>query len=108
MKGKLLIDCLPDFARELEALLMMEQDSELARQTPLMQLDAAECGSSEDFCSILCTGLKPGRDWGRGDTSIVLKPDRGSVLLNVLECGTMSVQVFFRKDVREKIEKLGM
>lgn len=108
MNRKLLKDCLPDFAQELEMLLIREQDPELARQVPLMQLDVEKCGSGENFCSMLCTGLRPEKSWGCGDTSIVLKADRGNVLLNILECGAVAVEVFFRKDIQEKVERLVM
>jgi hypothetical protein len=108
MNRKLLKDCLPDFARELELLLINEQDPELAQQVELMQVDVDTCGSDDDFCSMLCTGFKPKNGWGRGDTSIVLKPEQGNVLLNMLDCDITAVEVFFRKDIQEKVKQLRM
>lgn len=106
MNRKMLRECLPDFAQELEMLLDREQNPELARQVGLMQVDVDACGSDGDFCSMLCTGLNPKSGWGRGDTSIVLKPDQGNVLLTMLDRDTTAVEVFFRRDIQEKVEKL--
>jgi hypothetical protein len=106
MNRKMLKECLPDFAQELELLLTREDDPELARQVRLMEVDVDACGSDGDFCSMLCTGLSPKRGWGRGDTSIVLKPDQGNVLLTMLDHDTTSVEVFFRRDIQEKVEQL--
>jgi hypothetical protein len=109
MNRKLLKDCLPGFARELVLLLIKEQNLELAHQVQLMQIDVDTCGNDENFCSMLCTGLNPKYGWGQSiGTSIVLKPEQGSVLLNMLDRDTMRIEIFFRKDVQEKVKQLRM
>jgi hypothetical protein len=106
MNRKMLKECLPDFAQELEMLLTREKNPELARQVRFMQVDVDAFGSDGDFCRMLCTGLNPRSGWGRGDTSIVLKPDQGNVLLTMLDRETTAVEVFFRRDIQEKVEML--
>jgi len=103
MQKILLRDSLPDFAHELKLLLLKENRPELARQVEDMQVDMDRCVVDEGFCAMLCTGLQPSKGWGVGQTTIVLNPVRGSILVNVIDGDIIVVEVFFRTDVQEKL-----
>lgn len=98
-----LSDFLPDFACELEYLLLKENKPELACQVENMQLDVARCVCGEDFCAMICRGLRPPKGWGAGQTTMVLAPEKGNILLDVIDGDIVAVEVFFRKDVQEKL-----
>jgi hypothetical protein len=106
MKKIVLSDFLPDFACELEHLLLKENKPELACQVENMRVDVARCVGGEDFCTMLCTGLRPPRGWGAGQTTIVLAPDKGNIFLDVIDGDIVAIEVFFRKDVQEKLLQL--
>ncbi|QEM69071.1 hypothetical protein FO488_13485 [Geobacter sp. FeAm09] len=96
-------DCLPDFVGELERLLLAEDRPEFACQVKNMPVDMDRCVISEEFCAMLCTGLQPSRGWGAGQTTIVLAPKQGNILVDVVDGEIIAVEVFCRKDVHEKL-----
>lgn len=106
MQKILLKDCLPDFALELEDLLLKESRPELACLVKNMQVNLDRCVSNENYCTMLCTGLQPAKGWGAGQTTIVLAPVSGNILLDVIGCDIIAVEVFFRKDVQEKVQQI--
>jgi len=103
MKKIVLIDSLPDFAHELEHLLLKENRPELACQVESMQVDMDRCVSGEECCAMLCTGLQPSKGWGVGQTTIVLTPERGNILVDVVDGDIIAVEIFFRIDVQERL-----
>ena len=106
MQKKLLRDSLPDFAHELANLLLKVDRPDLACQIESMQVDMDRCVSGDGFCAMLCTGLQPAKGWGVEQTTIVLTPERGNILVDVIEGDIIAVEVFFRKDVQEKLLQL--
>ncbi|GFE60374.1 hypothetical protein [Geobacter sp. AOG2] len=106
MQKILLRDSLPDFAHELEHLLLMVDRPELACLVENMKVDMDRCVSGEESCAMLCTGLQPSKGWGVGQTTIVLTPARGNILVDVIEGDIIAVEVFFRKDVQDKLLQL--
>ncbi len=103
MKKIVLRDSLPDFAHELERLLLNENRPELAFQVKNMQVDMDRCVSGEECCAMLCTGLQPSKGWGVGQTTIALTPSNGTIFVDVIDGDIIAVEIFFRKDVQEKL-----
>lgn len=99
-------DSLPDFAHELEQLLLKENRPELACQVENMQVDMDRCVSGEEFFAMLCTGLQPSKGWGVGQTTIMLAPDRGNILVDVIDGDIIAVEIYFREDIQEEFMKL--
>ena len=99
-------DFLPDFVHELKYLLLRESMPDLACQIVYMQVDVDRCISSDDYFIMLCTGLQPLLGWGTGQTTIVLTPKKGNILLNVIGNDIIAIEVFFRNDIQEKFQQL--
>ena len=98
-----LVECFPDFANELKDLLAGEPD--LAATVDGLQLvDKCRCG--DDFCSSFYTLPPPNGAWGRGHENVVLEPQNGMIILDVIDRRIGMVEVLYRADVREVLEKL--
>ena len=101
-KRLLLTDTLPAFSAELRQLLEEKGESELAAQVPgLMILDRCRCG--DDFCATFYTRPKPQGAYGLGHRNVVLAPDAGTIILDVVDGEIACVEVLDRDDVRQKV-----
>jgi hypothetical protein len=102
-KRLLLTDTLPAFAAELRQLLEEHGEPDLAAQVPdLAILDRCRCG--DNFCATVYTKPKPDGAYGPGHRNVVLAPDNGSLILDVVAGEIMCVEVLDRNDVREKLD----
>jgi len=98
----LLADVLPSFATELQQLLTEKGESELAAQVPgLMIFDRCRCG--DDFCSTFYTQPKPDGAYGPGHRNVVLAPDNGTLILDVVAEEIACIELLDRNDVRKKL-----
>ena len=101
-KRLLLTDTLPAFAAELHQLLEEQGESELAAQvSELMILDRCRCG--DDFCATIFTQPKPAGAYCPGHRNVVLTPDNGTLILDVVAEEIACVEVLDRKDVHGKL-----
>jgi hypothetical protein len=104
-KRLLLTDTLPEFAAELQQLLIEKGERELAAQVPgLVILDRCRCG--DDFCATFYTQPKPAGAYGPSHRNVTLTPDEGMLILDVVAGEIACVEVLDRKDVREKLDAL--
>ncbi len=100
-----LINALPAFATELQQLLTDRGEPELAAQVPgLAILDRCRCG--DDFCATFYTQPKPEGSFGPGHRNVVLTPDEGMLVLDVVTGEIACVEVLDRKDVRQKLDEV--
>jgi len=98
----LLTDTLPAFATELRQLLLQHGEAELAAQVPLLAIhDRCSCG--DDFCSTFYTQPKPQGSFGPGHRNVVLAPDDGTIILDVVAGEIACVKVLDRPDIRGKL-----
>ncbi|WP_394825706.1 hypothetical protein [Pendulispora albinea] len=101
----LLRDVLPFFATELEELLRADGHHALARACPDLEV-AEPCGCGDDFCGGFYTGPRPNGPWGSGHVNVVLRPKVGMVILDVVDGQIRFVEVLYRKDVRDRVDRL--
>ena len=95
----LLIEILPDLARELEQLLKEHGELDLASQVSTLSIvDRCWCG--DDFCSSLYTQPKPEGRYGPDHRSFDLDAAKGMVILDVVSGLIAHVEILNRDDVR--------
>ena len=98
----LLIDVLPELARELEQLLKDQEKFELAAQVPeLAIVDRCRCG--DYFCASFYTQPEPGGACGPDHDSFDLDATQGMLILDVVASKIAHVEVLNREDVRKKL-----
>jgi hypothetical protein len=61
------------------------------------------CDCGDDFCSTFYTQPKPEGAYGLGHRNVVLAPDDGMVILDVVVDEIACVEILDRDDVREKL-----
>jgi hypothetical protein len=98
----LLIEMLPEFARELEQLLEMKHKGELAAQvSSLIVVDRCRCG--DDFCSSFYTRPKPEGAYGPDHECFDLDAATGMIILDVVSGVIAHVEVLNREDIRKQL-----
>jgi hypothetical protein len=90
------------FAEELAALLLAENEPELADQM-LSAVIVSRCECEDEFCASFYTAPRPEGPYGPGHENIELEPSTGMVVLDVVEGRLMQVEVLWRPDFREKL-----
>jgi hypothetical protein len=79
----LLKDVLPRLADELVQLLVGAGEHRLAEQVPELRIvDRCRCG--DDFCATFYTQSKPHGSHGAGHENVVLEPEHGMLILDVV------------------------
>jgi hypothetical protein len=98
----LLIEILPELARELDDLLKKQKELDLASQvSALVILDRCRCG--DDFCSSLYTQPKPDGRYGPDHRSFDLDAGKGMIILDVVSGLIAHVEILNRDDVRRPL-----
>jgi hypothetical protein len=98
----LLVEAMPAFARELEALLANQGDSELATQVKDLRIvDRCRCG--DDFCATFYTQSKPKGGYGSGHKCVEVAPEKGMIILDVVRGQIMKVEVLYRDEIRGQL-----
>lgn len=97
-----LIETLPEFACELQRLLIEKDEPELASQVPSLRI-FERCSYGDDFCATFYTQPKPKGAYGPGHRNVVLAPDDGTIILDVVEDQICCVEVLDREDVCQKL-----
>ncbi len=97
-----LTDVLHTVADELRILLEAEGETELARQVAELSIvDRCRCG--DDFCSTFYTQPKPKGSYPPGHRNVILEPERGMIIVDVVENMIMSVEILNRDEVRKEL-----
>ncbi len=99
---KLLADTIPQLAEELKQLLGDQGESELAAQVSnLAILERCRCG--DDFCGTFYVEPKPKKAYGPGHRNVALEPQRGMLILDVVDNRIVCVEVLYRDEVRRQL-----
>ena len=105
-KHFLLSETLPALAVELQELLIEQGEPDLAAQVPTLSIfDRCRCGD-DICCGTFYTQPKPNGSFGPGHRNVVLAPDDGMVILDVVSDQIACVEVLDREDVRRKLDEI--
>ncbi|MDD5544601.1 MAG: hypothetical protein PHX83_15650 [Acidobacteriia bacterium] len=92
----------PLLASELGELLQRSGENELAKTVDgLMVVDRCRCG--DDFCATMYTVPRPKGAWGEGHRNVALDPQRGFLILDVLNERIVAIEVLYRDEIRESL-----
>lgn len=101
----LLTEVLPELAQELETLLAAEGELELAAQvSQLCVVDRCRC--RDNFCATFYTVPRPNGSWRDGHRNVVLGPDSGMLILDVVEERVACVEVLYRNEIRRRLDEI--
>src|SRR5436309_14517981 len=95
----------PEFAADLARLLRQGGEEELA-DTVLGLAVVERCRCGDDFCATMYTVPPPRDSWGRNHRNISLDPERGFLILDVLDREIVGIEVLYRDEIREQLLKL--
>jgi hypothetical protein len=98
----LLKDALPGLADELIQLLVAAVRQSLADQVPGLKI-VERCRCGDDFCASFYTLPKPDGSYGAGHENVVLEPERGMIVLDVVNGCIAHVEVLNRDEVRRAL-----
>jgi len=102
-KPPFLSEVLPPFARELEELLMEEGEPELAAQVPELRI-LKRCPCGDSFCSTFYVRPEPRGSYSPNHRNVELSPEKGMIILDIVDGWIASVEVLYRDDVRKAIQ----
>ncbi|WP_227996685.1 hypothetical protein [Glycomyces albidus] len=95
-EGPLLREVYPDLVDELARLLEDEGERYLSIAVRDLRI-VAECGCADDFCqSVRTAPHPPGEPYGPGHRNVMLDPDEGMLVLDVLNERIVYVEILFR------------
>jgi hypothetical protein len=95
-------EVLPALSQELERLLNEAGEAELASQVSGLEiLDRCRCG--DDFCASFYTQPKSKGAYGPGNRNVVLEPDKGMLILDVLHDVIAHVEILHRNEIRQEL-----
>jgi hypothetical protein len=85
----------PELVAELERLLEAEGEHYLAITAHDLRL-VAECGCKDEFCQSIRTAEHPeGTPYGSGHRNVLLDPEEGMLILDVVDERIVYVEVLF-------------
>jgi hypothetical protein len=98
----LLAEAIPGLALELERLLSNQGESELSSQVNNLRIvDRCRCG--DDFCATFYTEPKPKGSYGKNHKCVEVAPERGMIILDVVDGHIMKVEVLYRDEIRDHL-----
>jgi hypothetical protein len=92
----------PEFAEELAALLVADNEPGLAEQM-LSAVIVGRCECEDEFCASFYTAPPPDGKYGPGQENVQLDPRTGMVILDVVDGLLMQVEVLWRTEFRQKL-----
>jgi hypothetical protein len=93
---------LPEFAAELESLLVTAGEKDLAAEVATLPLvDRCRCG--DWFCATVYCAPRPQGAWGPRHKTICLDPSAGMINVDVVDGKVVEVEVLYRDDLRGKL-----
>jgi hypothetical protein len=101
----MLTNALPELANEIEELLRVEGEPGLAAQVAELRI-VDRCRCEDDFCATFYVQPKPEGSYGPGHRNVVLIPENGMLVLDVVEEKIACVEVLYRDDLRRKLHAL--
>jgi hypothetical protein len=96
------VEVFPEFASELEELLIKANDPDLAAQIPELSI-VRRCRCEDDFCATFHTQYEPQRRSGLNFRHLELQPKAGMIILDVVSENIAEVEVLYRDDVRRAL-----
>jgi hypothetical protein len=103
--GIFLSGVLPELANQLERLLKVEGEHELAAQVQGLRIvDRCRCG--DDFCATFYVQPKPVGSFGPTHRNVTLEPEQGMLILDVENAKIACIEVLYLDDIRRKLETL--
>jgi hypothetical protein len=101
----LVSDEFPELSEELQTLLRSLGEVILAEQVPgLRLLDRCRCG--DDFCATIYTQPKPAKAYGPSHRNVPLTPEKGMIILDVVDGKIACVEILYRDEIRSKLLKV--
>jgi hypothetical protein len=101
-EAPLLADAFPEFALELESLLVKQGEAQLAMQIRRLRVvDRCRCG--DDFCATFYMKAKPRGSWGPDNRCVEVTPEDGMIILDVSSGEISCVEVLFRDELRAQL-----
>lgn len=103
-KRPLLVDLLPEFAVELQQLLVEQGEPDLAAQVPTLAIHD-RCRCKDDICcGTFYTRAKPEGAYGRGHRNVALTPDEGMLILDIVDGKIVCVEIIDNPLVRRQLD----
>lgn len=102
-KPSKLMDVLPNFAAELERLLLNQGEPGLAEQIAELRI-IDRCRYGDDFCGSFYTQPKPQGAYGPDHWTIDLSQEKGMLMLDVVGDKVAFVEVLCRSEIRKVIQ----
>jgi hypothetical protein len=100
---KPLAEMFPALSAELQQLLAQQGEAGLAAQIP--KLDVIErCRCGDDFCGTFYVLPKPAGAYGPGHRNVSLEPDRGMLILDVVNDKIAAVEILYRDEIRQRLQ----
>ena len=101
----LLIESLPELSRELTELLITAREPGLAAQIDDLEI-VAKCSCTDEFCASFYTAPKPVGSYGPKHRNLELAPEKGMIILDLVDDRIVHVEVLYRDEVRSKLTLL--
>jgi hypothetical protein len=101
----LLVEVLPVFADELRNLLIDQGERELAAQVSTLRI-VGRCRCGDDFCGTFYVRPKPKGAYGPDHRCVPLEPKQGDLVLDVVGEKIAAVEVLYRDEIRDAVEKI--
>ena len=99
----LLKDAIPWFCEELNLLLVKAGESRLADQVQSLSI-VDRCPCRGESCSSFYTAVMPSRGYGPGHRNVVLEPEEGMLILDVVNDVICQIEILDREDIRLALE----
>ena len=93
---------LPDLHKELKSLLVAAREPGLVAQVDDLEI-VDRCRCADDFCSSFYTAPKPAGAYGPKHRNVSLEPERGMLILDVVDERIVNVEVLYRDDIRSEL-----
>lgn len=98
-------DSFPDLSKELKTLLEQDGESGLAEQVSTLKLiNRCQCG--DDFCATIYTEPEPLNSYPPRLRTVPLDPERGMIILDVVDDRIVCVEILHRDEIRRKLLEL--
>lgn len=105
MASHRLADAFPEFAKELEDLLLTSKEPELASQLQDLRI-ARRCSCEDDFCATFYMPVDRSAEPATEVHCLELEPQNGIIVLDVASGRITGVEVLYRDDVRSRLRVL--
>jgi hypothetical protein len=101
----LVSEVFPEFSAELTNLLAQAGEQQLADSVHTLEL-VDRCRCEDDFCGSFYTAPKPHGRWGSPHRNVSLQPNKGMLILDVVDEKICMVEVLDRDDVKHTVAAL--